>query len=215
MSKKGISNISLLTHENKIWAAKKKQKKEQVKEVVFDEDSRREFLTGFRKRKLARQEAGKAKAIERERQGRLEARREKRKELAERARENARAVESAYAGNTETGDFDASTPTQQAQPEEMEFENEEQLATVTVVEDFDAVDLKLLSGVEPAKEDKSTYIPPPTKTATSRVQTSKSTKKLKPTKPKFRYETKAATKREKTKQRAKREERAKRKNGRR
>lgn len=37
---------------------------------------KREFLTGFRKRKLARQEAGKAKALERERQSRLEARRE-------------------------------------------------------------------------------------------------------------------------------------------
>jgi ribosomal RNA-processing protein 17 len=35
------SNVAVLTHENKIWSAKKRQKKEQVKEVVFDEDARR------------------------------------------------------------------------------------------------------------------------------------------------------------------------------
>jgi ribosomal RNA-processing protein 17 len=80
----------------------------------------RDFLTGFRKRKLARHEAGKAKAIERERLSRLEVRREvryiyhigcnslillcqKRKELAERAAENVKAAEGAYAGDYDSG----------------------------------------------------------------------------------------------------------------
>lgn len=76
MATKSLSNVAVLTHENKIWSRKKKQKKEQVKEVLFDDTARREFLTGFHKRKLARKEAGKAKALEKERQHRLEERRE-------------------------------------------------------------------------------------------------------------------------------------------
>jgi ribosomal RNA-processing protein 17 len=92
------SNIQLLTHAHKIVKAKKRQKREQVKAVVFDEDARRcafirsfssfliiialcpsfsrEFLTGFHKRKLAKKEEGKKKAQAREKQQRLEARRE-------------------------------------------------------------------------------------------------------------------------------------------
>jgi Nucleolar protein 12 (25kDa) len=88
------SNIQLLTHAHKIVKAKKRQKREQVKAVVFDEDARRcahpsslkknciilvfsrEFLTGFHKRKLAKKEEGKKKAQAREKQERLETRRE-------------------------------------------------------------------------------------------------------------------------------------------
>lgn len=100
----------------------------------------------------------------------------------------------------------------------MEFENEEQLATVTVVEDFDAADIKLLSsGVDNTKEGQSssTRASAPVRQPSQAQKLLKSKNKSKPTKPKFRYETKAATKREKVKQRAKREERTKRKNGRR
>jgi ribosomal RNA-processing protein 17 len=38
------SNVAILTQENKIWSAKKRQKKAQVKEVVFDENARRHVL---------------------------------------------------------------------------------------------------------------------------------------------------------------------------
>jgi ribosomal RNA-processing protein 17 len=41
MSGAGPSNVAVLTHEKKIWLAKKRQKKEQVKEIIFDEDNRR------------------------------------------------------------------------------------------------------------------------------------------------------------------------------
>jgi hypothetical protein len=36
-----LSNVEYLTHENKVWSAKKKHKKGQVKEVLFDENARR------------------------------------------------------------------------------------------------------------------------------------------------------------------------------
>ena len=88
------SNLAVLTRSHKIIASKKRAKKEQVKEVVFDEDARRcvsvlfmntristnddyrEFLTGFHKRKLQKKEVAKQKAVQREKEERLEARRE-------------------------------------------------------------------------------------------------------------------------------------------
>ena len=89
------SNIAALTKARRIVAAKKKFKREQIKEVVFDDDARRyvpslllngltegsrdhrrDFLTGFHKRKLQKKEAAKKKAQERERQERSDARRQ-------------------------------------------------------------------------------------------------------------------------------------------
>lgn len=86
------NNIALLTQSHKAIAAKKKARREQIKEITFDDEARRyvfilypllssffrlrEFLTGFHKRKLAKKEAARSKAKEREKQERLEARRE-------------------------------------------------------------------------------------------------------------------------------------------
>lgn len=41
MSTPELSNVAILTHQNKVWSAKRKQKRSQVKEVVFDENARR------------------------------------------------------------------------------------------------------------------------------------------------------------------------------
>ena len=41
MSIPGPSNAAILTHQNKVWSVKRKQKREQVKEIVFDENARR------------------------------------------------------------------------------------------------------------------------------------------------------------------------------
>jgi ribosomal RNA-processing protein 17 len=131
------SNVTVLTHENKIWSAKRKQKREQVKEVVFDEDARRhgfsihcgykslKFLQGVlnrlqetetssarsRKGKSDREGStksaggttrGKPKFIFPDEIDRI-SRFQKRKQLAERAVENARAVEQVYAGGVDLG----------------------------------------------------------------------------------------------------------------
>ena len=86
------TNLAVLTRSHRAIHAKQRAKRDQVKEVVFDDTARRyahrhrallpltllsrEFLTGFHKRKLAKAEAARAKAKEREKQERLETRRE-------------------------------------------------------------------------------------------------------------------------------------------
>lgn len=127
------NNIAFLTQSHKAIAAKKKVKLNQIKEVIFDDEARRwansipilfsalifllsEFLTGFHKRKLAKTQAARSKAKEREKKERLEARREvllclyvillsaltpciqQRRMLREKAIENAAQVEKAYGG---------------------------------------------------------------------------------------------------------------------
>jgi ribosomal RNA-processing protein 17 len=141
-------------------------------------------------------------------------------------------VEQAYAGDIDLGvyhrplfhchlrkleDFDPSTSTQQTVPQEMEFEDEEQLATVTVVEDFDAVDLKMLSsGYGAAKEENVPSIPSVArKTPQPTHKPPKAVGRSSSTKSKFRSGSKATSKHDKIKQRGRREEKAKRKNGRR
>jgi ribosomal RNA-processing protein 17 len=99
----------------------------------------------------------------------------------------------------------------------MEFEDEEQLATVTVVEDFDAVDLKMLSsGYDAAKEANVPGTPSVAKKPPQPLRKPpKTVGRSTPAKSKFRSGSKATSKHEKIKQRGRREERAKRKNGRR
>jgi hypothetical protein len=90
------SNVDLLTQSYKVVKAKKRTKLGQANAVVFDEDARRcvhirtpfhysvrcmklqsrEFLTGFHQRKLAKKEDSKKRAQTREKEERLEARRE-------------------------------------------------------------------------------------------------------------------------------------------
>lgn len=146
------SNLAVLTKSHKIIASKKRAKKEQIKEVLFDDDARREFLTGFHKRKVLKKEAAKEKAIQRDKGERQEARREKRQMLAERAVQNAREVEKAYGAEmSEHGSEDEwggvgesscrRKRKSRADEREEEYEDEEQLATVTVVEDFDPEEL--------------------------------------------------------------------------
>ncbi|KAN0129197.1 Nucleolar protein 12 (25kDa) domain containing protein [Lactarius tabidus] len=217
------SNIQSLTQSHKVIRAKKKQKREQVPAVVFDEDARREFLTGFHKRKVAKREESKKRAIEREKQEHLEARREQRRILAEQAAENAARVEEAYGGlaqNTESDDEDwrgiASAPSNDAGLEqEAAYSDEEQLATVTIVEDFDPS--TLIHG--PASSEPQAESPPSprrvsqngrerAKNVEGRKEMSKRKAATTTTKKKVRYETKAARKASQAKQRARRTEKA-------
>lgn len=86
-------NLASLTRSHGAIAAKKRAKSTQINEILFDDDARRysrcrlpiwtlfdlvyrEFLTGFHKRKLAKADAARKKAVEREKQERLENRRE-------------------------------------------------------------------------------------------------------------------------------------------
>lgn len=68
-----VSNVQRLTRGDRKYAAKKQAKT--VPEVTFDADARKDFITGFHKRKLARQAEGRRKAEELNRQARLAERR--------------------------------------------------------------------------------------------------------------------------------------------
>ncbi|KAL1945649.1 hypothetical protein VTO73DRAFT_1651 [Trametes versicolor] len=224
------SNLTTLTKSHTIIAAKKRAKREQIKEVVFDDTARREFLTGFHKRKLQKKEYAKAKAIEREKQERLEARREHRRNLAERAIKNAEETERAYGGIVEDesdsdwdGIADASTSKgkRKASEELEEYEDEEQLATVTVVEEFDPD--SLIHGEKPtpdanAASDGVPEVPvalprlKPRPAATPKSKARPENYKAKPktkSKPKdIKYQTIAARKSDRMKERKRRTEKA-------
>ncbi|KAG8740576.1 hypothetical protein FRC10_004153 [Ceratobasidium sp. 414] len=129
------SNAALLTRQSKAWAHKKRARQGQVKEVVFDEEARRDYLTGFQKRNAEKKKVAKAKAVEREKAEHLEERRQMRKDLKERARTNFEAVEKAYGGAAlSILDKPLTAP---ANEHEDEYSDDEQLATVAVIEDFD------------------------------------------------------------------------------
>ncbi|KAF8070548.1 nucleolar protein 12-domain-containing protein [Lyophyllum atratum] len=210
-----MQNLAILTQSHKAIAAKKKAKRDQIKEVLFDDDARREFLTGFHKRKVAKADAARKKAVEREKQERLETRREQRRMLRERAVENAAEVESAYhalLGNVDDvaeDDWTGISSEQKGKRKEEEYEDEEITATVTVVEDFDP-DSFIHGPRIPTDSEKRQPSAIATQTATINPSTSRDNalpkKKMKAKK--IRYQTKEERKVERTKQRARRTEKA-------
>ncbi|EED83047.1 predicted protein [Postia placenta Mad-698-R] len=233
---KGLALFTILTKSHKIIAAKKRARREQIKEVVFDDGARREFLTGFHKRKLQKKEVAKKKAQDREKQERLEARREKRQLLAERAAQNVAEVEKAYGGHIEDGDGSdtewsglegnlASPDKGKGKAQEEEYEYEEEVATVTVVEDFDPD--ALIHGeddhrpVAGAKRDgaAATSEPPDVtnrarhkpKPATADIRHDR--KKSAPKPKDIKYQTSAARKVDRLKQRRRKSEKAERAGG--
>ncbi|CAE6498328.1 unnamed protein product [Rhizoctonia solani] len=184
------SNAALLTRQSVAWAHKKRARQGQVKEIVFDEEARRDYLTGFRKRNTERKKAAKAKAVAKEKQEHLEERRQMRKELKERAQTNFEAVEKAYGGAAL--DFVGIAPASKSDEHEEEYSDEEQLATVAVIEDFDpATDMlgpqPILPGEERLEKER-----PVKKSKPKRVSDSEKKPKPKPKPVKIRYETKAA-----------------------
>ncbi|KAA1476789.1 hypothetical protein DENSPDRAFT_530278 [Dentipellis sp. KUC8613] len=220
------SNLAVLTKSHKIVAAKKRQRKEQIKEIVFDDTARLEYLTGFHKRNLQKREAGKKKAQEREKRERLDARKEHRRMLAEQAKENAAKVEEAYgglvAGASDEEDDDEWTgfsAGEKGKGRADEYEDEEQVATVTVVEDFDPD--TLIHGDAPARPDPAEgddELKPKAYQGRSRSADAKESgearvRKAKVKPKKIKYQTAAARKAETSKQRARRTEKAERAGG--
>ncbi|OCF36590.1 ribosomal RNA-processing protein 17 [Kwoniella heveanensis CBS 569] len=152
MSNKGKSNIALLTEGADYIRRAKKARKEQVEEIKFDDEARREWLTGFSKRKKAKADEKRTRAKERDRQAHLEERRKARAELRQKAAENMKSVRRAMGldDDDDDDDEDDEEPTagpsnsgpskvsaQAKEVEEAEYSDEDQLATVTIIEDFD------------------------------------------------------------------------------
>lgn len=214
-----------------------------------------EFLTGFRKRNLLKKEAAKTRAKEREHQERLQARRDQRQALQEQARANAELVENAYrngalqilphrchgdgtvnlcycaavGGDGSEDEFTgfASADKGKARAIEEAYEDEEQLATVTVVEEFDPEEFRhpdtargpssRLTGEDTGKPARATGRGDGVKFQSQNSNTPgagpstgvrPSDKKTKTRPKKIAYETKAARKASRVKQRSRRTEKA-------
>ena len=86
------SNVSLLTEGAGYIKRAKKGKQDEVEKIVFDDDKRKEFLTGFRKRKQAKIEERRQRAKKRDHDEHLAERNEARRDLKRRAEENVRQV---------------------------------------------------------------------------------------------------------------------------
>ncbi|QRW11456.1 nucleolar protein 12, 25 kDa protein [Ceratobasidium sp. AG-Ba] len=189
------SNAAILTRQSKAWAHKKRARQGQLKEVVFDEEARRDYLTGFQKRNAEKKKAAKAKAVEREKAEHLEERRQMRKEMKERARTNFEAVEKAYGGAALEMLEEGSAKPGENEHEE-EFSDDEQLATVAVIEDFDpTADMHGPSRENNDAEEVDGEAPPSKQLKGKSKDWSTPVKrpsKPKPTTRKVRYETKAA-----------------------
>jgi len=171
---------------------------------------------------VAKKEEAKKKAKLREKLERLETRREHRRALAERAVQNAAEVEKAYGAIIDDDEdeglgFSGDDMNQEVKGE---YEGDEQLATVTVVEDFDPAallhgppmavsthpdrsDTPSLAFLKPKGKEKAHNDPSKPKRKVKKNEKAKSIK----------YQTKAARLVERSKQRARRTEKAERAGG--
>jgi len=123
-----------------------------------------------------------------------------------------------YEADDDNADMDSATESIEAQEEAMEFEDEEQLAVVTVVEDFNPDSIlhpepRQSTGktpLDPSQLNSASY-----RAGESAVPGKKSSRlqKIKNKPKKIRYETQAARKTERTKQRSRRAEKAERAGG--
>ncbi|KAJ9095204.1 hypothetical protein QFC19_007659 [Naganishia cerealis] len=158
------SNVALLTEgASYIRRANKAGRGEPtVEKVVFDDDARREYLTGFSKRKKAKVEEKRDRAKKRAHEEHLAMRRKAREDLKQRARENFISVRRAMGlpeldeseadegifsdsegAAQEKGKGKATEDDQVAHEEEegseieVEYEDDDQQAVVTITDDFD------------------------------------------------------------------------------
>lgn len=92
--------------------------------VVYDPDAHREFVTGFRKRKLQRRQHAEKKAAEQERQARIEERRQKREVI----RANRKQVEFGENGEVSSGEEEE----KQDEAQVTTFDGDNAVVTATV-----------------------------------------------------------------------------------
>ncbi|XP_078347083.1 nucleolar protein 12-like isoform X2 [Oculina patagonica] len=108
-------------------AAKKKLKKEK-KVLVFDENSRRDYLLGFRKRKNERRKKAKEDLTKKEKERRKEFKQEKKKSMAEQMEKHRKELEAL--------ESDDENDEQEVVPSvDATYDHPEHLVTVTTISD--------------------------------------------------------------------------------
>ncbi|KAJ2001777.1 hypothetical protein GGI04_002363 [Coemansia thaxteri] len=223
-------NAAALTAGGKIYAKKRKARKDQVEQVEFDPKARQKFLTGFHKRKLERREHAIAQAKAKEREERLEMRREKREQqkdiLAQRILENKSFYGTATSDNEdddgqstshESGsesDSDSqagpATSSRDSAKDVAVLTSESAVTTVTIIKDFDParledeeVDLeRKLSPQGLIKKIVDDVVKRTKQTSDDEAEQAGNKKPKKKKAKKFRYETKAKRAMKNTKDRA-------------
>ncbi|CEP12557.1 hypothetical protein [Parasitella parasitica] len=142
--KKKMKNTDILSAGSKVYAKKRKAKKETVESVDFDEASRTEFLTGFHKRKVERKNRTKEKYALLAKEEKLRNRKEAREQRQRLADKNVQ--EMAAMLRTGLDDSDKFEPEEEDDddnegkkkaPKVQEFKTKSTLTTVTVIEDLD------------------------------------------------------------------------------
>ncbi|KAJ8660077.1 hypothetical protein O0I10_004306 [Lichtheimia ornata] len=144
-----ISNTEILTAGAKAYAKKRRKKEKVVESIEFDPASRKDFLTGFRKRKQERKRKAKEKYDERLRQEKIKDRAILRAERRREVEEKMAALQAMIKGEHPSEDeeeitlFGKDDDTPDASEEKQkesnvtEFKSNTALTTVTVIEEMD------------------------------------------------------------------------------
>ncbi|KAG1149875.1 hypothetical protein G6F37_001258 [Rhizopus arrhizus] len=142
-NKKKLRNTDILSAGSKVYAKKRKAKKETVEYIEFDPEKRTEFLTGFHKRKVERKNRTKEKyaalAKEEKLRSRKEAREERQRLADKNVREMAAMLRVSIGEEEEEEDTFAEEEEEKKKKEPVvkEFKSKTALTTVTVIEDLD------------------------------------------------------------------------------
>ncbi|TIA98171.1 hypothetical protein E3P88_00832 [Wallemia ichthyophaga] len=113
---------------------KRQNKTKQVDEIVFDEDKRREYLTGFRKRKQKRLNDRREKAVARDKEAKKQETKELRAHRKTEAKSNYENYESQW--KTQEEEEDNKDNKESNKQRDDAYEDDKTYAQVSVVEDF-------------------------------------------------------------------------------
>ncbi|KAG0218369.1 nucleolar protein 12-domain-containing protein [Mortierella sp. GBAus27b] len=148
------NNAQLLSSGSEVYAKKRKARKEQIAEVTFDVEARKEYLTGFHKRKVHRQNVARELAKKKEYEDKLAARKEAREARKELQQEKIQEYEkirrqlkikygealSDEEDETVFSDSEDKEDNGSKEPKQSKFKTKTSLTTVTVIEDMDQDD---------------------------------------------------------------------------
>ncbi|TIB85903.1 hypothetical protein E3Q06_01754 [Wallemia mellicola] len=121
------NNKAILSVDREAIARKRREKSKQVDELVFDEEKRRDYLTGFRKRKQKRIADRREKAVARDK----EAKKQETKELREHRKKEAQSNYELYESQWQKEDAPEEG---EAKEEDKEYEDDKTYAQVSIIE---------------------------------------------------------------------------------
>jgi ribosomal RNA-processing protein 17 len=122
-----MKTVKELVDNSKIGRLKKQKKQAQLKEIKWDEEARQDYLTGFRKRKQARIQAKRDRAVAREKEERRQERQMKRDALKEQIR-------AATAGSIEEEESEEHGSEQTPEEQQQKYKGFKTVTSVSTIE---------------------------------------------------------------------------------